>query len=486
VIRNATILSDKKLGGGAQKEIKELTAALPEQVKQIKELGETAEQASQSVQKMESSVQDSKKLSSDYEIAQAAMESSEGLVKIWQDRAEKEGASAARVQAANEEVERLLLEQAEAEKNLIQLKAKLTAAEASQIQQTASEEPMAQLESGFEAWQRNFLDKLAKLGQVDEVAFDTEFNHNINQWITEAAVTVKDGMGELVDLFEMIHVPAAKKWRVDRDEKGEKRVEFQPTSREEAEKIAAMGRIPGGIGSTDPAENFIEFYQKIEKLSFVLKTLSDQGAKIVGSNAGETDLNTLGKAIEWINLASKKIAPELPQLEDVTPGLRTSEPNKIVAQSQEEAAKVLRASGASLSNMMVQILENFSELMTEQQKAMFRMGEKGLEVKVDNLETGMEAWLPAHYAKVDNRIALAIKSVLDQLLPVDSSQVRETKDYASKRAVEASKEEPRVPRRASDSGAGEPPQSGGIGSEEAANNAVKYSKQRYPFKEVPL
>jgi TP901 family phage tail tape measure protein len=86
----------------------------------------------------------------------------------------------------------------------------------------------------------------------------------------------------------------------------------------------------------------------------------------------------------------------------------------------------------------------------------------------------MEAWLPAHFAKVDNRIALAIKSVLDQILPVDSSRIRETENYAFRRANKESKEAPRVPRSASGSGAGEPPQAGAVGSGDAASNAVKY------------
>jgi len=331
-------------------------------------------------------------------------------------------------------------------------------------QALASASPQ-KLESDFDAWKAEFFERLKKLGKIDTVAFDTEFNDKIDgalTYITEAAVTVKDKMGNLVDIFDMIHVPAQESWETN------SKVPFAPKNRAEAEEIAKNAMISGGIGSMDPEQNVREYYGKIQKLLFVLETLGKDAA-IIGSNAGQTDLNAVGKVIEYLNKVKSELAPDLPNLVDITPGMLTAEPNRIVNQSKEQVAKVLKSAGASLSAMMTQILEHYSDKLDEEQKKMFRVGDKGLEVKVEGAESDLKRWLPAHYAKVDNRIAIVVKDVLDQLLPVDSSKVRSTKDYTAERFVKRAKESPAV----SSGGGSEPPAPVDVVSGESADNLQK-------------
>lgn len=467
ILNNPAIVTDKPLGGGAQKEIKQLTAELPAQIKQIQELGTAALGASESVKSLKDQAKEASNSQLAVDTAQLELEGNQRSIEYLQKIADDETKGLEQRAAATRDIEARVLAQAELEKKLIDLKAKQTAAEISAVE--VEQLPAPELDSDFTAWKKKFLEDLKKLGEFDAVAFDTEFNDKIKGplvFITEAAVTVKDKMGNLVDIFEMIHVPPMDQWPTNPN------VKFAPQNRKDAEKIAKNAMIEGGIGSTDPNQNFREYYDKIQKLLFVLETLGNQ-AVIIGNNAGQTDLNAVGKVVEYLNKVKSTFAPELPKLEDITPGIQTSEPYRIAQKSEEQAAKIFSASGASLSNMMLQTLEHFSDRMSEEQKAMFRVGDAGLEVKVQNLQTGMETWLPAHYAKVDNRIAIAVKSVLDKLLPVDSSKVEITKDYAAKRSTSESKEAPRNARRDS-AGAG----SGGTGnaagaSGESAENAKK-------------
>lgn len=467
ILNNPAIVTTKPLGGGAQKEIKQLTADLPAQIKQIQELGNAAIDASESVKSLRDQAKEASNADLAISQAQFDLEGNKDSIAFLQKIADDETKSLEQRAAATRDIEARVLAQAELEKKLIELKAKQTAAEISAVE--VEQLPAPKLDSDFKAWKKKFLEDLKKLGEFDAVAFDTEFNDKIKGplvFITEAAVTVKDKMGNLVDIFEMIHVPPMDQWPTNPN------VKFAPQNRKDAEKIAKNAMIEGGIGSTDPNQNFREYYDKIQKLLFVLETLGNQ-AVIIGNNAGQTDLNAVGKVVEYLNKVKSTFAPELPKLEDITPGIQTSEPYRIAQKSEEQAAKIFSASGASLSNMMLQTLEHFSDLMSEEQKAMFRVGDAGLEVKVQNLQTGMETWLPAHYAKVDNRIAIAVKAVLDKLLPVDSSKVEITKDYAAKRSVGESKEAPRNARRDS-AGAG----NGGTGnaagaSGESAENAKK-------------
>lgn len=462
ILNNPAIVTTKPLGGGAQKEIKELTADLPAQIKQIQELGTAALGASEAITSLRDQAKEASNAQLAVDTAQFDLEGNQRSIEYLQQIANDETKDLQQRAAAAEALQAKVLEQAALEQKLIELKAKLTAAQIASLE--AEQSPTLALESGFAVWQRQFLERLGKLGNFDTAAFDTEFNDLLlgiknSSWITEAAITVKDQMGQIVDLFEMVQAPPMQDWQKTPG------LDFQPGSRggkRGLDQIAQTLGIEGGVGSLDPAENYREYYDKIQRLLFVLETVG-KNAPILGSNAGSTDLNRLGKVIEWLNNNREKFAPELPALRDITPGMLTIEPDKIVKSSDSEAARVIGAGKKSLSDMMIQIMTHYSHLLTEEQKAMFRLAESGLEVKVTDLKTGIDKWLPAHYAKVDNRIALAVKSVLDQLMPVESSMAQVTEDYAARRSAEAEKNRVKTPRRdkPASSGSGDVPPSGG-------------------------
>ena len=471
---NPAIVTQKPLGGGAQKEIKELTFSLPKQLEDIKSLAQAAGLAAESVKELGSSAKDSAKTEAAIGIAEAQLESVQGWSDVWQKRADDEESDAEARAHAAEQVSRLALEQAEIEKQLIELRAKNAQTQIAAEEQAATPIEKHPLLEALDTFEKDFREKLVKLGKVDAVAFDTEFNNNLDQLITEAAITVKDSLGNIVDIFEFVQAPAFQSWAKTPG------LKFQPRDRPGVERIASQAMIPGGIGSDEPTQNLIDFYEKISKTMFVLKTLADQNLGIIGNAAGSTDLNALGKAIEYINKKVAELGLNLPPIVDATPGMRTLEPLDMA----RGGAKDLAVGGKSLSNMMQNVLQNFSEYLDEEQKSMFRQGEKGLEVKVRDLQTGAETWLPAHFAKVDNRIALALKSVLDQLAPIESSIPKETADYAARRrAAEAKRQEKEArdaARAGGPSGPVEPPSGGGGGSDDsisgggAAENARQY------------
>jgi TP901 family phage tail tape measure protein len=468
ILNNPAIVSTKPLGGGAQKEIKELTADLPAQIKQIQELGTASVGAAESVKSLRDQAKDSSNAELDISKAEFELESAKDYASSFQKLADDETRSLEQRAASAKAAEAKVLEQAELEKKLIQLKAKQTAAEISAVEnELAAQAPEPELASGMATWQQKFLDDLSKFGKIAEVAFDVEYNEALGQKLTEAAITVKDKLNGFVDLFSFVQAPPNDTWATNPN------IQFQPGSRKDLEIIASKAMIPGGVGSQDPVENLKDFYEKIQKTVFILQTLADQGAVIVGNNAGQTDLNNLAKAIKYINDTNKQLGAGLPEMQNPFAKAQTFEANKILGKSESEVAKVLTSNGKSLTNLILKIKEHYSDFLTEEEKSFFRTTKSGLEVRVQDVQTGMEAWLPAHYAKVDNRIALVIKSVLDKLLPVESSQTLETADYAAQLLVKEAKNAPRNAKRDS-AGAGQPPAGGAAGaSGESADNAQK-------------
>ncbi len=468
ILNNPAIVSTKPLGGGAQKEVKQLTADLPAQIKQIQELATASDGAAESVKSLRDQAKESSNAQLNESNLEFEIEAAKDYALAYQRIADDETRDLDQRASAAQAVQAKVLEQAELEKKLIQLKAKQTAAEISAVEnELAAQAPEPELASGMAAWQQEFLDELSRFGKIAEVAFDVEYNEELGQKLTEAAITVKDKLNGFVDLFSFVQAPPVDTWATNSN------VKFQPGSRKDLEEIASKAMISGGIGSQDPVENLKDFYEKIQKTIFILQTLSEQGAVIVGNNAGQTDLGNLAKAIKYINDTNKQLGAGLPEMENPFAKAKTFEANKILKDSDSQIAKVLTSDGKSLTNLILKIKEHYSDFLTEEEKSFFRTTKSGLEVRVEDVKNEMEAWLPAHYAKVDNRIALVIKSVLDKLLPVESSQTLETADYGARLLVKEAKNAPRNAKKPDSGGDGGSGDGVASASGESADNAVK-------------
>lgn len=315
VFYNPAIVTTKPLGGGAQKEIKELTIALPEQIKQIKELGTAAVTASESVKSLRDEAKESSNAELDISKAEFEAESAKDYASAFQKLADDETRSLEERAASAKTAQAKALEQAELEKKLADLKAKQTTSNISAIQAEPKVEIQPEAtqsaEAGFDKISKTVLEGLDKIlasGGKFVAAFDSEFVHETANVITEAAVVLQDEAGKFYNVMDLLHAPPASQqgmWEQAR---------VGVKNMEQLKKRASDLGYADPLGAGEGVKNLQDFYPKLKALIDVINKLADLGIPLATAAGQSADFNRIARAIQNVNTGISENKLDLPQL----------------------------------------------------------------------------------------------------------------------------------------------------------------------------
>lgn len=334
VFGNPAIVTTKPLDDGAQKEIKQLTAEIPAQVKQIQELGTAAIDAAESVKSLKQQAKEASDAQIAVSMAESDLESNKQDIAYLQRIADDETKDLKQRASAAESIQAKVLEQAELEKKLIELRAKQTALqlssvkeEAADIEQVAVEkkkvrkkrtakpateqveavaEPAAAemaaaakpVEGALRDISSTVIDGLMQILASSKkfiAAYDSEFVDATASVITEAAVVLMDETGKFYNVMDLLHAPPASQTGIW----GQARVGTK--NMKELQKRAVDLGYQDPLGAGGGLENLQDFYPKLKALIDVINKLAELGIPLATAAGQGADFNRLAKAIQNVN-----------------------------------------------------------------------------------------------------------------------------------------------------------------------------------------
>lgn len=327
VFGNPAIVTTKPLDDGAQKEIKQLTAEIPTQVKQIQELGTAALQGAEAVKTLKQAAKEASEAKLAVERAEFDLESARDYATSYQTFANDETRSMEQRAASAEALQAKVLEQAELEKKLIELKAKQAAAEIALVearnreqkpQEIAQEATVitpvkpAELEAAatemaaaakpVEGALRDIsstvIDGLMQIlasGKKFIAAYDSEFVDATASVITEAAVVLMDETGKFYNVMDLLHAPPASQEAIW----GQAQVGIK--NMKQLQKRAEDLEYQDPLGAGGGLENLQDFYPKLKALIDVINKLAELGIPLATAAGQGADFNRLAKAIQNVN-----------------------------------------------------------------------------------------------------------------------------------------------------------------------------------------
>jgi TP901 family phage tail tape measure protein len=259
-------------------------------------------------------------------------------------------------------------------------------------------------------------------GDVSKItaAFDTEFIQNNTTPIYEAGVTIKNSLGEFVDLIKMIHLPQGTPEDVNSALKqagaGAKTIEDikkRGAALGISEAEMSYGRAqakPGDIMDTEV------YAAKIDNINILLKMLDELGVQIAGSNIVGADFRMLAVSVENVNkiLSGLNTWPELkaPILDNVVDFKKIVEQLQALQKSGNLSAELAPFIQGQLKDGVVKGANGLGALLA---KAIDMQPELAKQYGVQKQGNGFSIdGMPAHMAIADNRAALIVLDFLKQ------------------------------------------------------------------------
>lgn len=265
-------------------------------------------------------------------------------------------------------------------------------------------------------------------------AFDTEFTDGLITPITEAAITVKNGMGKFENILQFAHVPTgteaaeliAKKFKLTTDG-GKKEGVGIKSIQDLQQRAIDRGLDLSKIGSFDPKVNVAEYSKKISYVINILRMFDELGIKIVGSKIGSVDFTQLAKSVSNM----KKLAASDKELLDAGVGninLPTHWENIVDTATVGAKAKQhlsgkagksvwgdptpglaeMLSGGTTNTELFIGAYKHFNQIIGKEASIFDKAA----------LEQGKPiiGKMGAHFAEVDNVMALIVHSLLEQVI----------------------------------------------------------------------
>ena len=251
-------------------------------------------------------------------------------------------------------------------------------------------------------------------GDVSKItaAFDTEFIENNKKPIYEAGVTLKNAVGDFVDIFKMVQIPVGKQSEIDY------RLTTQGAGAKSVQDVKDRATTLGiplsevGNGSGSQAD-MMQYRDKLIQLGTVIQALDEVGISLAGNKIVDADFRLLAQSFQSVNdalagvegidqikvpsptnvadlLKIVEILKKTPGLED---GLATLVQGKIV-DGKDKGDTALGALLKKVLDMRPGAAEAYGVKRTD---SGFAFGDT-----------------PAHFAVADNRAALIVLDFLKE------------------------------------------------------------------------
>ena len=268
------------------------------------------------------------------------------------------------------------------------------------------------------------LEALISAGGQFVAAFDTEFVRETSNVITEAAVVLKDNLGNFYNAFDLLQMPPASQ------------EQFMAQARVGARNRSELQKRAGDLGYTDPLgaegglENLQDFYPKLKSLIDVINKLAELGVPLATASGQAADFFSLAKAISNVNEGIEQnklnleplLAPAGPYSTKTVQQFPRAFPLGMPdAGSAEDIQKISRgATGkaaaeinalAEGSTKVSNLLKGVFDQLSEEVKSLITITKDGFTFEGD----------PAHTARADAKVTAAIYEVLQRVSPAGAS-----------------------------------------------------------------
>jgi TP901 family phage tail tape measure protein len=141
------------------------------------------------------------------------------------------------------------------------------------------------------------LQELIASGRKLTAGFDTEFVDKLSSVLTEASVVIKDDLGKLYSVFDLLQAPPSS------EEEILGRTQVGARSRAELQKRAQQLGYGEPLGSAEGLQNLKDYYPKLKALIDILNQIAEAGIPLTGANLQGADFNRIAKAIQNVNEA---------------------------------------------------------------------------------------------------------------------------------------------------------------------------------------
>jgi len=141
------------------------------------------------------------------------------------------------------------------------------------------------------------LQELIASGRKLTAGFDTEFVDKLSSVLTEASVVIKNDLGKLYSVFDLLQAPPSS------EEEILGRTQVGARSRAELQKRAQQLGYGEPLGSAEGLQNLKDYYPKLKALIDILNQIAEAGIPLTGANLQGADFNRIAKAIQNVNEA---------------------------------------------------------------------------------------------------------------------------------------------------------------------------------------
>lgn len=320
-------------------------------------------------------------------------------------------------------------------------------------------------------------EKVTAAGREFVIGFDTEFNKQIPNIITEASLRIRNEAGDFVKIFDMFHAPTPEQAK----NMASGAFADNPKSIGELKGLAGAAGYKEPVGSEDVLQNFLELQAKVRNLSKVLQVAADLDIPVTGSNIQGAEwsqsLVPLINSINGIVKGNKNLTGHYKEIADALeqsgitlgtihvpqPKLRDSvQMAKAAAKAGSADAKVLLSGNqdptkqsATLGNLLKNTVEFFGDRLSQEVKDVIEFTDKGFSIGGKG----------SHTAAADAEASVIVHDVMMQLDKFGSAVETTTKTVSTK-AINAA-------NAGAGSGGGkppvEPPAGGGFAARAEAN-----------------
>jgi TP901 family phage tail tape measure protein len=241
-------------------------------------------------------------------------------------------------------------------------------------------------------------------------AFDTEFIEGNKKPIYEAGVTLKNEIGQFIDIFKMVQVPVGKQSELDyRLAKQGAGADSVAGIKGRAFKLG-ISRHDIGTGAGDEAD-MMQYRDKLIQLGTVIQALDEVGVKLAGNKIVDADFRILAQSFQSVNDALAGVegidqikVPSPTNVADLlkiveilkkTPGLHGDLQTLVQGKIEDGKDKGDTKLGALLNKVLD---------MRPQMEKRYDVTRNGSDFAFGDT--------PAHYAVADNRAALIVLEFL--------------------------------------------------------------------------
>lgn len=260
------------------------------------------------------------------------------------------------------------------------------------------------------------LQELIASGKRLTASFDSEFVDGLSSVITEASVVIKDDLGKLYGVFDLLQAPPASQEEILG------RAQVGARSRAELQKRAQQLGYQDPLGAEEGVQNLKDFYPKLKGLIDILNQIAEAGIPLAGANLQGADFNRIAKAISNVNeaISANKLdlqplqAPRGPYSEATMrkyPGAFSGGlPDRGTAQDIQQMMK--QATGANAqgvkalaegSTKVGNLLKGVADQLDDTTRNLIEFNDKGFKI----------AGMPAHTARADAAAAAIIYDAIE-------------------------------------------------------------------------